>query len=416
MKNLINIFTFLFLATISSCVGDKEPNDEEILPNLRTLSGEEKDLASSSSRFAVDLYQRLRDIDDPNLFFSPFSIQQALSMAMNGNEGGILEEYLQTLRFEGMTLADANQGNQMLTQFLKEVDPKVKLNIANGIWYRKGLTVQSTFSQTLALQYLAAQSELDMGDPSSVNIINDWIAQQTENMIQDMLDSLDPSAAMYLVNAIYFQGDWKYRFEQNATAPAPFHLSPTQSVTVEMMTLPEAADLKYHKEAGMTYLEIPYSTGQYSMGIVLPDEGDLEWAEDLITTENISAWKDNAHEMAIKLKMPKFNMRMKFDNLSKYLKAMGLVTPFSNHPENFSQMFQAAPDNLRISRVIHDAAIEVDEKGTKAAAATVVEVILTAVPAGPMELTLDRPFVFFIQEKHSGALLFMGRLADPSKL
>ncbi|GGF17308.1 serpin [Echinicola rosea] len=396
---------------------DGDPQDRDIQPNLRTLTAEEQSLATYSGDFAIDLYLKLKNHDDTNLFFSPFSIQQALSMTMNGNKGTVIEEYIQTLRYDNLTADQANIANEGLTQFLQEVDPKVTFKIANGIWYKESLTVKEAFQQIVQQHYFAALSGLNMANPNSVDIINSWIEAHTNNLIQNMLDYIHKDAVMYLVNAIYFKGDWKYQFKKGATVKAPFHVDEHTIVNVDMMNTQEPANLNYHKPEHLTYLEIPYSTGQYSMGVLLPDEPNLDQVEELLNSENLLQWRNAARERTIILHMPKFNMHKKIGNLKEDLKALGLVTPFEFDEQNFTELFDTPTDDLKISRVIHDAMIEVDEKGTEAAAATIVEAIATsAAPVGPPIIKLDKPFLFFIQEKHSGAILFIGKLSDPSLL
>jgi serpin B len=154
------------------------------------------------------------------------------------------------------------------------------------------------------------------------------------------------------------------------------------------------------------------------MGILYNPQGDLDQVSQYLNLSNLEMWRKNASEQNFILKMPKFKMKYKMANMKDDLIQMGLVRPFYFHPDNFTKLFSNPTDDLKISRVIHDAMIEVDEKGSEAAAATIVEVIekTSAGPSLPSVVTLDKPFIFFIQEKHSGAILFMGKLGDPSKL
>jgi serpin B len=365
----------------------------------------------------LDLFQQLYDPTKTNQFFSPYSIHQALSMTMNGNEGEVLEEFIDVLRYQNLSLEQANAGNRDLRDFLLQVDPKVKLAIANAIWYKKQYQVQVPFRQTAIDYYDAEIAGLEMLDPQSVNIINDWIEKQTEGLIQDMLDRIPPDAVMYLVNAIYFKADWKYQFEAKNTKKEPFYLTPGQSVQVDMMDLGNASTFKVNFSNGFYYLEIPYSTGQYSMGVLYHPDGKIDQVANLVNWENLQNWRNSSNETNLILRMPKFKLRQKMENMKDDLMDMGLVKPFSFNPANFTKLFSNPTDELKISRVIHDAMIEVDEKGSEAAAATIVEVVeKTSVgPSQPQILVLDKPFIFFIQEKHSGAILFMGKLGDPSK-
>ena len=410
-KLLLPLFSLFFFA----CVPSEEFKPAEA--NLRTLATYEKELANSSTKFALDLFKQLNKADEPNQFYSPYSIHQALSMTMNGNEGEVLKEFVDLLRYENMNLEDANRGSKELTEFLLQVDPKVKLAIANAIWYKQEYQVQVPFKNTARDYYNAEIAGLDMRNSNSVNIINNWIAQKTNNLIRDMLDEIPSNAVMYLVNAIYYKADWKYQFDASKTKKEPFYPSPGNPVQVDMMDLDKPASFKSYFGQGYRYFEIPYSTGQYSMGILYHPDGNLDQVSGLLNFQNLEMWRKDAKESNFILKMPKFKLRQKMDNMKDDLMEMGLVRPFSFHPENFTKLFSNPTDDLKISRVIHDALIEVDEKGTEAAAATIVELVeRTSAPSFPSVVVLDKPFIFFIQEKHSGAILFMGKLGDPSKL
>lgn len=414
MKKLL-LPLFSFGAIFFACVPSEEIKPAEA--NLRTLATYEKELANSSTKFALDLFAQLNDPEEANQFYSPYSIHQALSMTMNGNEGEVLQEFVDLLRYEGMSMEDANRGSKELTEFLLQVDPKVKLAIANAIWYKQEYQVQVPFKNTAREYFNAEIAGLDMLNPNSVNIINNWIAQKTNNLIKDMLDGIPSNAVMYLVNAIYYKADWKYQFVASKTKKENFYPNPGNPVLVDMMDLDKASAFRSYFGDGYHYFEIPYSTGQYSMGILYTQQGDLDQVSQYLNLGNIEMWRKNSSEQNFILKMPKFKMKYKMANMKDDLMAMGLVKPFSFDPDNFTKLFSNPTDDLKISRVIHDAIIEVDEKGTEAAAATIVEVVeRVSMPSGPRIVVLDKPFIFFIQEKHSGAILFMGKLGDPSKL
>ena len=386
--------------------------------NLRTLQQHELQTVDASTAFAMDLYQQLRKAESPNRFFSPYSIHVALSMAMAGNEGEALEEFLDVLRFDNQTVEEANRGAKELTEFLLQVDPKVKTHIANSMWYRQDYQVKAAFRQVLEDYYKAEVAGIDMFDPKSVDIINGWIERNTEGLIKDMLDRIPPDAVMYLVNAIYYKADWKYRFDAGETKKELFYIAPDKKVEVDMMSLGKGAEMKFYAGDTYNYLEIPYSTGQYSMGVVLPNGHNMEEIEGEVTLENLNLWRDQAQETNLLLKMPKFKLREKQENMAEDLMDMGLRIPFGFDDRNFTLLFDNPTNPLKVSRIIHDAVIEVDERGSEAAAATVVEIVelSSAGPSTPKVFALDRPFIFFIQEKHSGAVLFMGKLGDPSVL
>ncbi|MCE7057747.1 serpin family protein [Algoriphagus sp. AGSA1] len=406
-----------FLFCFSCMSGEDNPPSGKVEANLRELSLDENRLSESNTRFATNFFQQLvSNGDSKNLFFSPYSVHQALAMAMNGNDGEVLEEFIQVLQLEGMSLEEANQAVEDLTSFLLDVDPKVKLSIANGIWYKDDYQVKTPFKDAAQNYFNAEIAPIDVYDPNSVNIINHWIEKQTNGLIKDMLDFIPADAVMYLVNAIYFKGDWTYNFPKENTIKENFTLGNGQEIMVDMMNLGESAGFKAYGAADYTYLEIPYSSEQYSMGILINESGNLSELYPHFTLENLNEWRSNPRDVNLILKMPKFKIEYKIDNLSSDLQDMGLVRPFSFHQDNFTQLFSNPTDLLKIDRVIHQALIEVDEKGTEAAAATIVEVVeYTSLPpdSTPTIFTLDRPFIFFIQEKHSGAILFMGKLENP---
>lgn len=409
------LFVFICLHLVSCDWGESE--DQTIVPNLRTLQAHEKELVFSSSKFAIDLFDQLKKSEDPNYFFSPYSIHQALSMTMNGNEGEVLNEFLTLLNYEGMGLEEANKAAKELTQFLTDLDPKVQMAIANAIWYKQEFQVYPPFKDAVTDFYKAEVAGLDMFNPQSPNIINQWVESKTNGLIKDLIDQIPGNTVMYLVNAIYFKGDWKYRFQHSQTKKEMFHISPSQSVEVDMMEMEGASTYRYFVDDGVHYLEIPYSSGQFNMGILTTDDHNLDKAMERLTFNNLENWRENAQERNLVLKMPKFKMRYKMANMKDDLIAMGLEKPFVANPLNFTKLFDHPTDPMYINRVIHDAFIEVDEKGTEAAAATAVEVGLVSTgPHTPTAFVLDKPFVFFIQENHSGAILFMGKLGNPQLL
>jgi serpin B len=314
-----------------------------------------------------------------------------------------------------MSLQEANEAANSLTTFLLELDPKVRLSIANAIWYRQGFQVNPTFKAAVRDNFSAEVAGLDMTNPQSVNVINHWIKTNTEGLIKDMLDAIPANAVMYLVNAIYFKADWKYRFNTSNTLKAPFYVTPQQEVQVDMMRMEGPATLRYYSSGGLDYLEIPYSTGHYNMGVITGTDLDANLRD--FSFQDLENWRENAQEANLILHMPKFKMRYKMEEMNADLKALGLEKPFNPSPLNFTQLFASPTEPMYISRVIHDALIEVDERGSEAAAATIVEVGLTSVgPNQPSVFTLDKPFVFFIQDNHSGAILFMGKLGNPALL
>ncbi|EON78883.1 Serpin (serine proteinase inhibitor) [Lunatimonas lonarensis] len=414
-----SLLLLISLIAVLSCVPQDDVEDVLVGPvtaNIRELAVHEQQLSDASTLFALKLFgQVAKSNQGTNLFISPYSVHQALSMTMNGNRGEVLEEFKRLLEVEDISLDAANKAARDLTAFLLQLDPQVKLAIANAIWYREGYQVKPPFKQAAREYYGAEIAPLDMLNPNSVNIINNWIAQQTNNLIKDMLDNIPANAVMYLVNAIYFKGDWTYNFPKANTKKERFFPQPGREVMVDMMDLGEPAAFHVFSTPEYGYIELPYSSGQFTMGIVYGQDGNTEALAERLTLENLTIWRNQGQERNMILKMPKFKFSYKIPDMAADLVDLGLEKPFDFHPDNFTELFSNPTDQLKISRVIHEALIEVDEKGTEAAAATIVEIIerVSMPPSGPWTLVLDKPFVFFIQEKHSGAILFMGKLENP---
>jgi len=413
----MKITTALFCLMVFTACNWGSDVDENIAANIRPLQVYEQEMVLSSSQFAFDLFHELQKNGDVNQFFSPYSVHQALAMAMNGNEDEIEAEFMRVLRFEGMELEEANKAAKSLTQYLLELDPKVRLSIANAIWYKQGFELNQAFAEDVRDSYSAEIASLDMSNPQSNDVINQWIENNTNGMIKDMLDAVDPAAVMYLVNAIYFKADWKYRFDVGNTKKVPFYTAAGQEVAVDMMQMSSPAGLRYYADGALEYLEIPYSTGQYTMGVIIDKDFELDNKMEAFTLEDLEHFRANADTSNFILKMPKFKMGYRIDNLNEQLQSLGLVKPFVESPLNFSKLFNNPTEPMFISKVIHEAVIEVNEKGTEAAAVTVVEIFTTSTgPLEPRVFSLDKPFVFFIQEYSSGALLFIGKLGNPGIL
>jgi len=417
-NNLQMKFYFIILAlfSVSACEFLSKEIDP-LTPNVRALTQTEKKLVSANADFAAKLFQELEKEKTDNFFVGPYSIHQVMGMAMNANEGEVMNEYLKVLGYSALNKDEANQANKSLTEYLKNIDAKVKINIANSIWHENSMAVNNDLKKDLENYYNAKISGLNFSQANAHQIINQWIASQTNNLIKDLLGPIPPDAVVYLVNAIYFKGDWRFPFDAKKTRKDDFFLSNGTSVKVDMMESTDKTEIRQWANSTVNYLEIPYSTGQFQMSIIQATNGNLEDITQEITSKNIQKWSENASSSSVILRMPKFKMSHKIENLSSNLIAMGLESPFRGHPENFKRLFvgQNLPP-MKISRVLHEALIEVDEKGTEAAAATVVEVVLTSMPAGPRIVELNKPFVFLIREKSSGAIMFMGKLSNPSKL
>jgi len=285
-----------------------------------------------------------------------------------------------------------------------------KLNIANAIWGQTGYSFLPEFLDILAENYGAGLRVLDFvkaPDDSRVTI-NDWVSDETEDKIRDLLPegSMTPATVLVLTNAIYFNAAWSHPFEEELTHDGPFYLLDGGQVIVPMMT--QTKYFGYAEGAGYQAVELPYEGGKLSMVILLPDAGWFEEFTTELDAERAASMLKDIGAQDVHLTMPKFTYESQF-RLKETLAAMGMPAAFST--ADFSGM--DGTRELFIGDVIHKAYVSVDEAGTEAAAATAV-VMPTGAPAPPREVTVDRPFVFMIRDIETEAILFLGHVVNPS--
>ncbi|MBM3176254.1 MAG: serpin family protein, partial [Chloroflexi bacterium] len=375
-------------------------------------------LVDGNNAFAFDAYQALKKADG-NLFFSPYSISLALAMTYAGARGTTAQQMASALHFtlpQGQLHPAFNSLDTELSQRgqgAKGKDGKgFRLNIVNAIWGQKGYKFLPEFLDTLAQNYGAGLRTLDFKQASEASriIINDWVSQQTEGRIKDLIPrgAIDTLTRLVLTNAIYFNAAWQFPFQKEATKDGVFHLLDGREVTVPMMRQTER--LGYTEGTNYQAVELPYDGRQLSMIILLPRAGQFAEFEKSLDANQLKAITRDMSSERIALTMPRYKFTSEC-SLSKTLTAMGMSDAFGGSAD-FSGM--TGNRELLISDVFHKAFVAVDEEGTEAAAATAVIMAATAMPGAPIEVTVDRPFIFLIRDIETGTLLFIGRVLNPS--
>jgi serine protease inhibitor len=407
----ILILEFIFIVSCNdSLVGPEGPAGE--LP--RELTRVEKQLIEADGQFSYELFRNTVAWDDEdNVFISPLSISMALAMTLNGAEGETYDQMRETLHLNGMNTEEINEAFESLIELLTTVDPKVTMRIANSIWYEEGLLAEEDFLERVRSAYNASVEQLDFMDPASVDVINNWVDLHTEGLIEEIIDEIPPEMVMYLINAIYFKGDWLRQFDADDTRRADFHLETGESVQVDMMSQEERFATFFSNDVQM--IELPYGDSLFSMTVLLPSDPDMpidQFVDEKLTAQNLAGWRSNLSvgSRDVMLQLPKFEMEYEIE-YNDILKAMGMELAFGEWEADFSGIADVSPQNLYISEVKHKAFIRVDEEGTEAAAATSVGVGITSMPPS---ITVDRPFVFIIHERESGTNLFMGKVKNPA--
>ncbi len=362
---------------------------------------------TSNNTFGLELIKNVIEAKpDTNLMISPLSVSLALSMTLNGAAGETESAMKKTLGFETLTLGEVNQVQKELMQRLLTTDPKVLFEIANSIWYRENYPVLQSFLDVNQEYYNAEIRELDFSSPEAVTIINDWISDATHGKIEEMIDRIDPTVVMFLINALYFKGLWKVEFNDSLTNSETFY-GYDQTHQVQMMHRKDS--LAYYENDRLQAVELPYGEGQYSMMILLPKE--TETVASLLNEMSLDVYQNICQNLTLQdgdLGLPKIKIEFKI-LLNDILKALGMEIAFGASAD-FSNI--NGYGNLFISRVIHKTFIEVDEVGTEAAAATVVEIKeFSAQPTGFMMYT-NRPFLFFIRDAETNSIVFTGHVAS----
>jgi len=373
-------------------------------------------LAAGNNAFAIDLYSQLRK-QDGNLFFSPESISTAFAMAYAGARGSTASEMATALHF---TLPPDKLHPAMgaLLTSLNAARNGYQLRVADALWAEKDYTFLGDFLKLTASDYGAGFNRVDFkGAPEQVRAtINQWVEQETKNKIKDLLPpgSLTPATRLVLTNAIYFKGDWQTQFDKAATKEEDFRLSAAQTVKAPLMHL--TAKLGYFNGGTFQSVEIPYKSGELSMIVLLPnDAAGLPALEQSLTAASVQQWFSRLRGGAkIILTLPKFKMTQQFQ-LGNTLSAMGMAQAFQKGAADFSGM--TGKRDFWISAAIHKAYIDVNEEGTEAAAATGIVMRSMAMQREqpPFVFRADHPFLFVIRDNRSGGILFMGRVADPTR-
>ena len=425
MKNvLLGILVMAVLVSVVGCSDEVGTavglamSDKERLTSPDVAASDITEQVEGNSAFAFDLYQYLRD-EDGNLFYSPFSISLAMAMTYAGARGETEEQMAETLQFllsqeklhpafNALDLLLASRGESAEGKD----DKGFRLNIVNAIWGQKDYEFLAEFLDVLAENYGAGLRLLDfINAPEESRItINDWVSEQTEGRIKDLIPqgAIDALTRLVLTNAIYFNAAWLNPFEENLTDDAAFHLLGGGEVTVPMMRQTES--FGYAEGEGYQAVELLYDGGELSMVILLPEMGRFEAFEDSLDSDYVDSILSGVDYGQVALTMPKFEFESEF-GLVDTLDNMGMPAAFSAQAD-FSGM--NGTRDLAITDILHKAFVSVDEAGTEAAAATAVIIGEKAMPGEPVEVTVDRPFVFLIRDIKTDSILFVGRVMNPS--
>lgn len=381
------------------------PESKDLHLNKKSL-----ELLASDNVFGLELFQEVMQdaTAGENIMISPLSVAIALGMTYNGSASTTREAMEATLKLQGLTEDEINDGYKSIIDQLLDLDPKVIMEIANSIWYRQDFEVEDDFINTNKEHFYAEIRALDFNRPDARDIINQWVSDNTHQLIEEIIDFIPPEAVMYLINAIYFKGTWTYEFDPEETTLELFY--PEAEASYETPSMHQETKLNYYQNNEFQLVELPYGDRKFSMLVFLPS-GEHTCSDILSEMDNDTwnSWTNNLSETAVQVQLPKFKFET-FKLLNDPLSRMGMEIAFSGAAD-FTRINQAG--NLFISRVLHKTFIDVNEEGTEAAAVTAVEISLTSAGGGPVRFIADKPFLFVIRENSTGSIIFMGKLSQP---
>ncbi len=368
-------------------------------------------VSSGSNQFAFDLLSKLASSrKDTNFFFSPVSISMALGMVYAGSEGETKAQMAKTLHFAGSQQEVAAGFHGMMVAMNQPADAAYQLSVANALWAQQSIQLEPQFASLMQTYYAGQVRTVNFAQAQqSVDTINRWVAEKTANKIRALLQpgDVDPLTRLVLTNAVYFKGDWGMPFEEAMTKPDTFTTAAGTKQQVPMMHQSELTS--YGETPSFQAISLPYRGGELSMVILLPREASREPWKGL-TWEKVQKLRSAMSSHQVDVFLPRFKVQARL-SLVKTLAEMGMPDAFSRRA-NFAGM--NSKERWYISAVVHEAVVDVNEKGTEAAAATGVIVkpaVMMAEP--PAVFRADHPFLYLIVHQPTNAILFMGGLAEP---
>lgn len=402
-------------------VDDRETQSSEVTMTGSTAQGEGEpmessldDVVAAHNKFGLHLHHLLKAAgpEDENVFVSPLSVSMALSMAYNGARGETAREMAEALQLHGLDLAGTNAAHRELLNIFsgQNGDLGVDLKVANGLWHREQFKLGSQYVDDIRQFYDGLVQALDFAGAASVDVINGWVSDQTEGLIDNLIERLEADLVTLLVNTVYFKGMWTTPFESGFTRDDTFHTASGAARTVPFMY----RDGRFEHRVGANFeaVRLPYGEDErIAMYVFLPDEGISlkNFAEDLADDAQLF---DGFTNKLGEVHLPRLDVQYKA-NLNDVLVALGMETAFHPGRADFTGMTDGdGSEGLYIGDVVHQSVLKVDEEGTEAAAATSVGIRMTSMPQYEFRFTADRPFSLALRDDVTGSLLFVGSIAD----
>jgi serpin B len=389
------------------------------------MSDVDPKLVAANTRFGFKLFSQILEARSggestrKNVMISPVSIATALSMVYNGAAGKTQQGMATALELQGLSLQDLNQSNAALVATLESADPEVKLKIANSLWGRAGFSFNPDFLNHSRMFYGAEMTSLDFASAAAIGQINDWVSRSTDNKITQIVDRIKPEQILFLINAVYFKGNWSTPFDPSQTKEQPF--TQADGTQKQQPLMSQQGSYAYYETEQFQAVRLPYGKGRLSMYVFLPrsqpnsdqpdsNQSNLDSFYQSLSAANWDTWMQQFAKRRGMIQLPKFKFESE-SNLNDALIALGMGDAFTDQAD-FSQL-SSSP--TQISEVKHKTFIEVNEAGTEAAAATSVAMATRAAinVTPPFQMIVNRPFFCAIRDDQTGTLLFMGAVSEP---
>ncbi len=410
MKTTVTLLLAFLLTGLLSCQqsnDDDQPETRE--PKSIVLPDYANEVLTRSNHFGISLFTEVAGAEQKNMMLSPLSANIALNMAMNGAAGNTFTQMRDMLGYNNLTQDEINELYQTLVEQLLEADNKVTLNLANAMFYRNGFPVKPSYKEAMQTDYQADIEGLDFSDVvNTLKRINGWASDHTNGKIDKVLNEISGAAVMFLLNAVYFKGDWTQQFEKSDTENLPFTL--TNGESIEVPTMSGKIPLRRYNGNGFSAYELSYGRDNFVMDLILPNEslpGMLPVFTGETYEEITSGLDQQKDKMEYNVLLPKFKFKYE-KKLNEYLQNLGMTDAFG--PADFSNLSDVA---TFISFVKQNTFVDVNEEGTEAAAVTTIGFEVTSAGGGTPTVHFDKPFIFVVRERTTNTLLFIGTVYNP---
>lgn len=408
MKRTILTMMLSLPLIITSCNEDDGISSASNERKDIVLSRTEQQMTDKNVTFAFSFFSKMNELETekPNWMVSPLSASIALSMTANGTEGNSRNQIQEVLGFEDFQMEEVNAYNNRLADELMSLDNTTKFNLANSVWLHHEFNVYDSFIETNEEMYDAQVTSLDLTTPLALEAINNWSAEQTNNLIPEILDELPANLRFCFLNSLYFKGIWKERFKESATTDEIFTCADGKKSRVKMMKQKEV--FLYCSNETFMLTKFPFGNEAFSMTVLLPNEGHT--LEESLREFTAEYWTESMKMKGEELdvQFPRFELKYEVD-LIDVMKGLGITEIFDEENADFLKM---TPNNVFVNLFKQAAYIKADEEGAEAAATTIVGGMDSDSVFKTIDFHMNRPFAFLIEEESTGVILFMGKIEE----